>query len=422
MSSINKKKYKIMLFQGGLGDNGGGFIETVNLLHKNYLSRTIKINEAIDMKNFNVDNNSFYGLDANGYLSKSTSDMTKFNKIISDIVSKSKENVNKVILVRTALAYSIDKIKDGKLIHLPYDSILDQAKKLKFIIQSIKNCDDEVEVILIGHSQGGLVNLEVATQIPTLIHEMISISTPYSPVNLAQKLINVNALATIFGTDLYEIIANDAELAKKYKQCVDTLGTADYFDDVKGRWNKLSSRPSLTVISSVSGHLFKVIPGFSDPYSGVYNPDSIYKYSFDGLVSIAEQTDIENATIVGLTDKSLECYNSKQFMERNCYYQYGLYMTCKKSCCLPSFNLESALLITGFQALGNLVDSWIDGKKMEFKLEDYPIVRDIMNGVNNAPISDPNNAQYYNVYKSNYSHGNVRYCDETISYIAGTFF
>lgn len=267
-----------------------------------------------------------------------------------------------------------------------------------------------------------MVNLEVATQIPTLISKMISISTPYSPVNLAQKLINVNALAKIFGTDLYEAIKEDKELAKKYKQRVDTLGTSDYFNDVKSRWNKLSNRPSLTVISSVSGHLFKVIPGFSDPYSGVYNPDSIYKYPFDGLVSIDEQTNIEHATKIGLTDRALKCYNSKQYMKRNCYYQCGSYMTCKRSCCLPSFNLESAVLITGFQALGDLVDSWIDGKKFDFKLENYPILKDIVNGSSNQPISDPNNAQYYNVYKSNYSHGNVIRCDETIAYIAGTFF
>lgn len=422
MSSIINKKYKVMLFQGGLGDNGDGFTETINLLHKSYSSRTIVIDNAIDMKNFDVDNDSFYGLDANGYLTKSTSLSASFNKQISDIVSKSKENANKVILVRTALAYSISGLKDGKIVYLPYDSILDQAKKLKYIIQAIKNCDEEIEVILVGHSQGGLVDLEVATQIPNLINKMISISTPYSPVNLAKKLINVNALATIFNTNLYEIIAKTPDLAKKYKQCVDTLGTADYYNDVKERWNKLSNRPSLTVISSVSGHLFKYIPGFSDAYSGVYNPDSIYKYSFDGLVSIYEQTDIENATIVGLTDKSLECYDSKQFMERNCYYQYGIYMTCKKSCCLSSFNLETALLVTGFQALGKLVDSWVDGEKFEFNLEDYSIINDIFNGVKGKPLSDSSNAQYYNVYKSNYSHGNVRYCDETIAYIAGAFF
>lgn len=131
MSLINKKKYNIILFQGGLGDNGNGFIKTINLLHQNYLSKTIKIDEAIGMENFNVDNNSFYGLDANGYLSKSTSYTTKFNKSISDIVFKAKENANKVLLVRTALANSIDRIEEGALKYLGYDSILDQAKKIK---------------------------------------------------------------------------------------------------------------------------------------------------------------------------------------------------------------------------------------------------------------------------------------------------
>lgn len=421
MCSINIKKYKIMLFQGGLGDGGTGFKNTIELLHKNYSSRTIIINDAIDMKNFNVNNNSFYGLGADGYLSKSNSDMTKFNQIISDIVSTAKRNANKVLLTRTALDLSISKINNGELSYLSFDSILNQAKKLKFIVESIKNCDEEVEVILVGHSQGGLVNLEVATQIPTLINDMISISTPYGPVNLAKKLINVNVLTKIFGTDLYEVIQDKPGTAKKYKECVEILAKSDYFDDVKGRWNKLSNRPNLTVISSVSGHLFKVIPGYCD-YNGVYIPNSIYKYPFDGLVSIGEQTDIENAKIVGITDRSLECYNSKQFMCGNCYYQYGTYKTCYKNCCLPSFNLESALLVTGLQVLEDLIDSWIHNDKMEFELTNYPIINDIINGIYDEAIEDPNNAQYYNVYKSNYSHGNVIKCNETISYIAGKFF
>lgn len=72
-------------------------------------------------------------------------------------------------------------------------------------------------------------------------------------------------------------------------------------------------------------------------------------------------------------------------------------------------------------ALKNFISGWINGTSYNFNLDDYSIVKDIFNGVNGDPISDSKNQNYYNIYKSDYSHQNLRYCDETISNLIAFF-
>ena len=193
------------------------------------------------------------------------------------------------------------------------------------------------------------------------------------------------------------------------------------FDDIKNRWKNLSRRPSLLVIAGVSGHLSTYTPGYTDYVSGYYAPDTICKYPFDGLVSASEQISIDYANIIGLSDPSLACYSNKDYLKSPCYLQQGFYLSCKKSCCLSSFDLNATLLSVGIDALKNFISGWINGTSYNFNLDDYSIVKDIFNGVNGDPISDSKNQNYYNIYKSDYSHQNLRYCDETISNLIAFF-
>lgn len=415
MSSIITSNYKtIVLFQGGLGDTGWGFLETIEKLASKS-SKMINSNIFIDMKSFDIKDNEFYGLNSSGYLTKQSSLAMKFNENIAKIVSLSNNNFFKAILVRTSLSESIDYIEKGKLNYLGFDSVKDQATKLEYVIKAIKAIDSSIRIILVGHSQGGLVNLEVATRIPQYIHKMVSISTPYSPVSMAKKLINLNCLASIFKTNIYQMLESNPKLATKYQERVEDLGTNKLYNEIKSKWENLSYRPQLIVIAGVSGLLTTLIPGTIDPYTGFQGPDTYIKYPFDGLVSISEQQAINHATILGFSDKNLGCYNDKGFMESPCYYQSGFYLSCKKTCCLSSFDLNLSLLKIGIQALGDLISSWVKGTEFKFNLDDYDIIKDIYNGVNGDPISNPNNKNFYNVYKSEYSHQNLRYCDETIA-------
>ena len=415
MSSLVIKNQKtIVLFQGGLGDRGEGFEETIDLLSKKS-SNMIKSNIFIDMKNFDINKNTFFGTDSSGYLSKQDNLVIEFNKKIANIVSLANNNLDKSILVRTSLSESIDSISNHEIIYFGFDSIRDQAAKLIYIINAIKDIDNSVRIILVGHSQGGLVNLEAATRIPNKIEKMISISTPYSPVYMAQKLIHINFIASIFNTDLFALLEEKPKMAQKYKDRVDDLSNASLFDDIKGRWNNLSKRPQLTIITGVSGHLVSFFPG-----TGIFSP-SLSKYSFDGLVTIEEQTAIDYASIVGLTNPKIACYTTKKYMEKRCYFKQAFSSSCNKDCCLPSFDLDNTIISTLIETIVSFVASLVRGKSFDLDINNLSVVNDIMNGVNGKPISNPDNQKYYDVYRSDYSHQNLRYCDETIGKLIALF-
>lgn len=419
-SIINTNKKTIVLFQGGLGDVGDGFVETVERL-KNWSTKMIKADFSINMKNFDVEKSEFYGLDSAGYLTKQNALAMEFNQKVASLVSLANSNLNKSILVVTSLSESIDSVSNGKINYLGFDSVNDQATKLVYLINAIKNMDSSIRIILVGHSQGGLVDLETAIRVPYKIEKIVSISTPYSAVSMAKKLININFIASIFKKDVYTMIQGDPKLAKKYKDRVEDLGTSSLYNNLKKRWKELSQRPSLIVFAGVSGLLTEYYSGYTDSATGAYTPDSYYKYPFDGLVSISEQVSIDYANIIGLSDPKLGCYSSKEFLKSPCYLQQGVYMSCKRACCLPAFDLNIALLKVGIEALGKFVDAWVKGTTYDFNINDFDIIKDIFNGVSGEPISNTNNQRYYDTYRSDYSHQNLRYCNETIARLIAIF-
>lgn len=243
MSSIvNNFKYKIVLFQGGLQDDGDGFKKTLELLEKSS-SDCLKYKTKIDMSDFNAPLNCFFGKFGE-YYSKSTQALIDFKILIADIVAFSKENKGKSILVSTFL---------NKAFKSEYnlDSIENQKIKLNFIIDELKRYDN-VEISLVGHSQGGLVNLECAIERNLKINRVISISTPYAPVYLGEKLIFLDFFMKLGGASAYKIFCNDQEEMDRYKTCTETLCSKTYFDNLKSKWNNLEIRPKLFVITSAA--------------------------------------------------------------------------------------------------------------------------------------------------------------------------
>lgn len=60
--------------------------------------------------------------------------------------------------------------------------------------------------------------------------------------------------------------APSPELAPKYKDRVETLGSSNYFKELKDKRNNLSNRPDLIVIAGVSGHMFAMIISLDPTY------------------------------------------------------------------------------------------------------------------------------------------------------------
>ncbi len=400
MSSITTKKYKIVLFQSGLAEPKGALTKMINLISeasKNFL----KYPTIVDMSHFNPQENCFYRKDS-GYYGKSTKALNEFKLLIADIVSYAKQNAGKTILVETYL-------NRGFNLEHNVDSIDNQKIKLEFIVDEIKKYPG-VYLSLVGHSQGGLVNLETAIERNFKINQLVSISTPYSPVYLGKKLIFLDFFFKIGGQSAYDMFV-EKEYVSYYKSCVEQLCSKDYYDTLKNKWNNLSLRPKLTVITGTAGHLYNYSPGISTPL--VYNPDTITKESFDGLVRFYEQANIEHADFIHLTDKNLSCYSEQKYAQLRCYYQNGFILTCKKKCSLSSVSVGSTII----DALFDVIDQVLKGTNIN-ELAELKVVQAIHAGLKRNKDALPSGYdEYYNIYANDYNHNYIRYNKETIAYL-----
>ncbi len=191
----------------------------------------IKYNTVIDMSWFNTKENCFYGKN-DGYYTKSDKAQLNFQTLIANIVTFAKQNEGKTIMVSTNL-------NRGFKTNYNLDSIHNQKIKLIYIIDEIKKYPN-IELNLVGHSQGGLINLEAAIDRNTKINKIISISTPYSPVYLGEKLIFLDFFFKLGGQSAYLLFLDTPEEVEAYKTSVKTLCSSEYFSNLKSRWNDLS--------------------------------------------------------------------------------------------------------------------------------------------------------------------------------------
>ena len=401
MSSINAtKKYRIVLFQDGLQDKTG-FDQTRRLM-KETNSAFLNYSPRIDMSDYNPDDGCFYG-NINEEYAKSEQAENAFKASIAKLVQCAKEHPNVTILVGTTLNHGF---KSSYYL----DSIKNQRIKLIRIIDEIKQYP-EIELDLVGHSQGGLVNLETAIEKNKSIAKVISISTPYAPVYLGERLIFLDFFCSLGGKSAYEIFCGDRAECDAYRSCVEILCSSSYYNDLKNKWNNLIVKPKLTVITGTSGHLYKRVPGVS--VGGSYVPDTITKEPFDGLVKFAEQSNIENANFIHLVNKKIQCYEDKTYAQNVCFYQSGIFLSCKRICALDSISLSSTL----FDALVSLIDNAINGHDIE-KLVNYDVAKAIFAGIRREPGNMPAGYEsYYNIYADDYSHNYIRYNSETIGYL-----
>ncbi len=398
-SIIHTKKYKITLFQVGFNDRYSEFYKTMNLL-SSASTNFIKYDSVIDMTWFNTEENCFYCKN-DGYYTKSDKAQLNFQTLIANIVTFAKQNEGKTIMVSTNL-------NQGFKTNYNLDSIHNQKIKLIYIIDEIKKYPN-VELNLVGHSQGGLINLEAAIDRNTKINKIISISTPYLPVYLGEKLIFLDFFFKLGGQSAYMLFLETPEEVEAYKASVKTLCSSEYFSNLKSRWNDLSSRPNLIVITGTAGHLYNVRTNVSSDPMLSYN--TITKQPFDGLVKFSEQANIDHANFIHLVDKNVQCYEEKKFAESICYYQEGFIRTCKNKCSLSSINFTSTVV----DALFNLIDIIIKKDKIN-DFNNYDVVKAIRAGLDRSTNDVPSGYEdYYEIYSNDYNHKYLRYNKETIA-------
>ena len=423
MSSIITKKKTVVLFTPGLGAGGSFFNPTINNLSERP-TKVVAYSDVIDMKDFQVSKNRFVKVDAKGYLVNDKDTLDTFTKQISAICTMANNNPNKSVLVRVDLK-TFPSFSSGNITHEEWDSVSNQASKLAFIVKAIKTNDSSINVILVGHSQGGLVNLETATRIPDKIKRLISISTPYREVLAADLLTIVLAAARYMESKASEDEGEENDLIKFAKtfmndilnvNCqnrVSDLASEPFFSALHAKWNALSTRPPLTVITGTSGHLVTFDLGVIRT-----------KQSFDGLVRTSEQKGVEHAKFINLADISIPCHVKKTYTNDTCHD--SLLSPCNYLCPLPNFGLGDILTKSTFMAfVKSIRDNDMNNFANNFGEEAQKIYTAIEIGLGwcedeNAAV-DPLYKNYHDIYASDYSHLFLPECDDTIGILLSEF-
>lgn len=403
MSSINNREYKLVLYQAGLAQNHSFFDRTLSKVQMFSSSNVLYTkpgmsfqNSFIDMTYFNGESNSFFPSSDIGSIPNPH--FNNFQATIADVINQLINNYPKTLHVKTQLTNSPGFI-DG------FESISNQKQKLKRIIGAICSYNLNIKIILIGHSQGGLVNLETAIDIPNLIHSLVSISTPFSPVSVGKNLLYLGRLLrkklseTLFSPD-------SPESLQRYEDRAETLTSANYFSDLKQRWDNLESKPKLFVITGASALIRRTVTDYfqmGDP--PIYVPiHTEYRFPFDGLVKIDEQKSINCFAVVDIADPSLPCFSDKDYAKSSC--SHGSVSKCY-SCPLPKFDPASAVFTSALDLITG-GDPFSNG-----------IVQAMLDGASLVPLKNDYYEQYYDIFASEYSHAHIAQCDETVLEILG---
>lgn len=408
MSYNNYEKFtgKLIIYQHGLGDNQTRLQSTIDKLVSKNPKKNAKYNGYIDLSNVNVDN---------GFDNSVKSNIKRLKETIE-------ANPNKNIHVATDL--------NG------LDPIEQERSRLVALIKYLKeDLGLKSQIVLVGHSQGGLVNLETAIKVPTYIDQLISINTPYSKNLIANKASSIISLLCAISVDdiIYDALIGsiESENAKKYSEkeieeikselvkITDNiearfaaLADSDYYDDLKKKWDNLKKRPKLHVITSASA-------------LNVSNL-GMRKRPFDCLVDLADQKDITYDTVQYLIPLSTPCLKEESNILANDFKSDSC-GACTYDCPWSEINVTRML----FGAVGDLADSsvaqlamnnwndfWQSIKNLELKLDSIQlfhlynsIVKDLA-----LPevVTDKDCINYYNAMATPYSHKNAMNLDTCI--------
>lgn len=405
---------KLVIYQHGLGDGPNRFSETISKLvakkpSKNAKYTSDKYSEShIDMSSYDGENNCY----------KDDASKTKIINRINDLREFCDKNPNKNVHVATRL--------NGN------EPIEYQKNRLVELIKYLKNTLGlSRDIVLVGHSQGGLVNLETAIEIPTYISQIISINTPYSANSIAIKatcLINFCNMISVDAAEYYLSIGEKdakkmdeeekAELAKKadgFESCVKALADSDYLEGLKSRWSNLTNRPKLHVITSASA-------------LDVTNL-GLTKRPFDCLVNLNAQKDIAYDTVQYLVPLSVPCIQGQSgwfannFREDNC----GI---CTYDCIWPKVRLNRMLCsvledladpYVSVIAESNWSELWRKIKTFDIASLDFgsiQLMKTVIAAKDGDPlpgdVTDEDCVNFYNAIVSPYSHMNSTKLDSCI--------
>lgn len=391
------RRTNIVIYVAGLSQDYNFFKEHMIEVEKNN-SNVVIFETPFDMRNFNVDRSDFMYIDSSSN-SKNYIYSEEFISILKNLVSFAKNNEQKSILVGTKLDFRRVSFNDNEDDFEHYDNVQNQSSKLCYLIECIKNTLPNVNIVLVGHSQGGLVNILTASRLPGKIYKLISVATPYSEVLIAEAFISLNYLASLVGKNLASIAGKTDDFDNYVARAKD-LSSEKFFQDLYKKWNSLESKPPLYVVVGISGRIIGSLLGSANAIIS-----AIKDTKFDGLVSLKEQTGIDASYFYYLFENNGDCLVNVSNNLVSCISKEGadkLHLCESK---LHKVFIDSIIVSAINTFLKNKLNTSISDKI--FTLDEF--VEAVKKGIGsdeNATNNDLLN-DIFKIYFSEYSHGKI---------------
>jgi pimeloyl-ACP methyl ester carboxylesterase len=390
---INRKKGSIVLFQHGIFGNEDSFTEAIAKLVKQAPNRHIAFPDTF------INMNSFKKMGYNNtYLFETPESQLEFNDTIKNIALFAKDHPNHNILVRTRLS-GINKA----------DSIQNQKEKLALIVRRLYDLIDGRPIVLVGHSQGGLVNMETALKCPSYIDKIISLNTPFSVNSIGRTFFPIATFCHRFGIPLNAGIDTFDFKDDDVYHALGTLVNFVYFADLKKRWESATNKPTAIALAGLAGVL----------------TDKRYEYdsTFDGLVMVSDFQNIKVDKIHFFMEERPKCpdgWPEEWFWDKD-YTNRCTF--CREKCVFPKMSFVNTLGKAADQILDALINdginSILNGTKYEFK--EIEIIKAINAGLNKTEYTGPEQT-VYKIYSSKYNHLHIQTNSEVLTFLSGLLY
>lgn len=267
-----------------------------------------------------------------------------------------------------------------------------QVSRLMYCIRYLKrDLKTRARIVLIGHSQGGVVNLLTAVRSKGMVDQIISINSPYSevqPVKDAFTMIRLLHLGDEAFRNYFRQIIRGKITDKQTKNLIENAKvylTPNYLERLKKNFYKTKDRPRLSLVVSTCG---------------VYNDSLLgWRRSYDGFIPVSSQMDVKYDDVTFLREHVLPCEKNSLLMNT----VFDRCLVCRE-CGMPELkgrffvkallqkkspnDLMNAMVNGGFDA--------IEGREINPEYKDEPIYTTM-----------------YQTYQSPYSHHMIARNKET---------
>ena len=191
---------------------------------------------------------------------------------------------------------------------------------------------------------------------------------------------------------------------------MEVLASANYYTNLKNKWNALSPRPTLTVITGTAGRICEAVVPNS------YTPEECEGAAFDGLVMLTDQKDISYATKINLVDTNVPCYDVWNKAWLNCVTSSNCANICSGNCSLETHSIAKLLLDYLKATVEELLSFEICSQEKFDIFVNNPLTKAIEAGLrSNDDFNCPSGYEnYYRIASSPYNHYHIMYNDETI--------